>query len=60
MISARNNARFPRATVVKQILRLRRELDDLRDYLDLLEGRARNKGGKRYTTTEVKKKLGLD
>jgi cell division protein FtsB len=41
-------------------LRLRRELDDLRDYLDLLEARARNKGGKRYTTTEVKKKLGLD
>ena len=59
MISVRKNPRFRRAELVKQISWLRSQLDDLSDYLDLLEARAKNKNGKRYSTAEVKKKLGL-
>ena len=45
--------------VIKQIDRMREEMEDLRDYLDLLEARARNKGKPTYTAEEVKKKLGI-
>ena len=38
---------------------LREELEDLTDYLDLLEARARNFGKKRYSTEQVKKMLNL-
>ena len=45
--------------VVKEISRLREEVEDLMDYLDLLEARAKNKGKKTYTTDEVRSHLGL-
>jgi hypothetical protein len=45
--------------VIKRIAELREELEDLKDYLDLLEARARNFGKPRHSTQEVKKLLGL-
>lgn len=49
---ARNN-------VIRQISSLREQMEDLNDYLDLLEARARNKGKRTFTTDEVRKQLGL-
>jgi len=47
-------------TVVRnRLAKLREELEDLTDYMDLLEARARNLGKPRYTTAEVRKRLGL-
>ncbi len=34
-------------------------MEDLNDYLDLLEARARNEGKPTFTTDEVRKQLGL-
>jgi cell division protein FtsB len=45
--------------VVKEISRLREEVEDLMDYLDLLEARAKNKGKRTYTTDEVQTELEL-
>ena len=45
--------------VIKRINELREELEDLVDYLDLLEARARNFGKRRYGTEQVKKMLNL-
>jgi hypothetical protein len=45
--------------VVKRIAELREELEDLMDYLHLLEARAKNFGQPRRSTQEVKKLLGL-
>ena len=45
--------------VIKRIAKLREELEDLMDYLDLLEARARDFGKPRRSTQEVKKLLGL-
>lgn len=45
--------------VLKQISSLREQMEDLNDYLDLLEARARNKGKPTYSTEEVRKQLGL-
>lgn len=45
--------------VLREVSKLREEIEDLTDYLDLLEARARNEGKPRYTTTQVRKKLGL-
>ena len=45
--------------VIKRIAELREELEDLVDYLDLLEARAQNFGKRRYSTEQVKKMLGL-
>jgi cell division protein FtsB len=45
--------------VTKRIAELRDELENLIDYLDLLEARARNFGKKRYSTEQVKKMLGI-
>ena len=45
--------------VLKQISSLREQLEDLNDYLDLLEARARNKGKPTFSTEEVRKQLGL-
>lgn len=45
--------------VTKRIAELREELENLMDYLDLLEARARNFGRPRHSTQEVKKLLGL-
>ena len=46
-------------TVLKQIGSLREQMEDLHDYLDLLEARARNSGKPTFTTDEVRKQLGL-
>ena len=45
--------------VVERIAELRQELEDLVDYLDLLEARPQNFGKRRYSTDEVKKILNL-
>ena len=45
--------------VIKKIGDLREELEDLIDYLDLLEARVQNFGKKRYSTEQVKKILNL-
>jgi len=45
--------------VRKRIRELREELENLIDYLDLLEARARNFGKPRYTSAQVKKLLKL-
>jgi cell division protein FtsB len=46
-------------TVLKQISSLREQMEDLNDYLDLLEARARNKGKPTFSTEEVRQQLGL-
>ena len=46
-------------TVLKQISSLREQMEDLDDYLDLLEARARNKGKPTFSTEQVRKHLGL-
>jgi cell division protein FtsB len=46
-------------TVLKQIGSLREQMEDLNDYLDLLEARARNKGKPTFSTEEVRKQLGV-
>ena len=45
--------------VTQRIAELREELENLIDYLDLLEARALNFGKKRYSTEQVKKMLQL-
>lgn len=45
--------------VVERIAELRQELENVVDYLDLLEARAQNFGKRRYSTEQVKKMLGL-
>lgn len=45
--------------VVERIAELRQELEDVVDYLNLLEARAQNFGKRRYSTEQVKKMLGL-
>ena len=56
-----NKTRFRREQkyVIERIAKLREELEDLIDYLDLLEARAQNFGKKRYSTEQVKKMLKL-
>ncbi|HET7625265.1 MAG TPA: hypothetical protein VFM25_08365 [Verrucomicrobiae bacterium] len=44
---------------IKQISALREQMDDLNDYLDLLEARARNKGKRTYSIDGARKQLGL-
>lgn len=46
-------------TVLKQISSLRDQMEDLNDYLDLLEARARNQGKPTFTTDQVRQKLDL-
>jgi hypothetical protein len=45
--------------VTQRIAELREELENLIDYLDLLEARALNFGKKRHSTEQVKKILGI-
>jgi len=54
-----NKPRFKREQkyVTERIAELREELENLIDYLELLEARARNFGKKRYNTEQVKKML---
>jgi hypothetical protein len=46
-------------TVLKEISKLREQLDDLHDYLDLLDARARNQGKPRLSMDNMRAKLGL-
>jgi LytS/YehU family sensor histidine kinase len=43
----------------EQIATLREELEDLNDYLDLVEARVRDQDKPRLTHSEVKKRYGL-
>ena len=43
----------------EQIATLREELEDLNDYLDLVEARVRDEGKPRLTHDSVKKRYGL-
>ena len=43
----------------REISRLQEDLCDMFDHLAVLEARAKSAGGKRYSTVEVKKALGL-
>jgi hypothetical protein len=45
--------------VIDRIAELRQELEDLVDYLDLLEARAQNFGKRCYSAEQIKKMLGL-
>jgi len=45
--------------VVERIAELREKLEDLVDYLDLIEARAQNFGKSRHSTERVKKILKL-
>ncbi|HUJ10742.1 MAG TPA: hypothetical protein VL171_12005 [Verrucomicrobiae bacterium] len=59
MIPATAKFQKQQTRVLKQIRKMRDEMEDLHDYLDLLEARAVNEGKATYTTNEVKAKLGL-
>ena len=48
-----------RKNVIEQLSALRERMEDLNDYLDLLEARARNKGKRTCTKDEVRMQLGL-
>jgi hypothetical protein len=56
-----NKSRFKQEQkyVIERIAELREELENLVDYLDLLEARAQNFGKRRYSTEQVKKMLQL-
>lgn len=55
----KSSATTQRKNVIKQISSLREQVEDLHDYLNLLEARARNKGKRTFTTEEVRQQLGL-
>jgi hypothetical protein len=57
MIKATGKFQKRQSNVLKQIRKMRAEMEDLQDYLDLLEARAVNKGKATYSTGGVKKKL---
>ena len=61
MINQREKPTFKtqQKNVLKEISRLREELDDLTDYLDLLDARARNQGKPRLSMDAMRKRLGL-
>lgn len=61
MIKPREKPTFKvqQQNVRKEISRLREELEDLTDYLDLLDARARNQGKPRLNMDAVRKQLGF-
>jgi len=58
-VAEKSAVKNQRKNVIAQISSLREQMEDLNDYLDLLEARARNKGRRTFTTAEVRKQLGL-
>jgi hypothetical protein len=42
-----------------EVTRLREDLGDMLDHLAAIEARAKSAGGKRHTTAEIKKALGI-
>jgi len=59
MIKATAQFQKQQTRVLKQIRKMREEMEDLHDYLDLLEARAVNEGKGTYTSRQVKARLGL-
>jgi cell division protein FtsB len=59
-IAEKSAVKNQRKNVIAQISVLREQVEDLDDYLDLLEARARNKGKRTFTTEEVRREIGLD
>ena len=61
MISAATSTDFGtnRRYVARQVAKLRHEIADLTDYLDMLEARAKNLGKPRLSTAAMKQRLGL-
>ena len=43
----------------REVTRLREDLGDMLDHLTVIEARTKSAGGKRRTTAEVKKALGI-
>ena len=43
----------------REVTRLQEDLGDMQDHLAVIEARAKSAGGKRHTTAEIKKALGL-
>jgi hypothetical protein len=43
----------------REVTRLQEDLGDMLDHLTVIEARAKSAGGKRHSTAEVKKALGL-
>ena len=58
-IAEKPNVKKQQKVVIEQISALREQMDDLNDYLDLLEARARNKGKRTFSMDEVRKQLGI-
>jgi hypothetical protein len=58
-IAKKPSVKTARKNVIAKISSLREQVEDLNDYLDLLEARARTKGKRVFTTEEVRKELGL-
>jgi hypothetical protein len=58
-VTKNNRFKQEQKYVVQRIAELREELEDLIDYLDLLEARAQNLGKPRLSTEQVKKMLKL-
>lgn len=46
--------------ILRQIEEVKASVEDMRDYLDLLEARIRNKGRRRYSLEHAKKRLNLE
>lgn len=55
-VSSPKKAKMP---VTKQLDMVKTQLEDLRDYVELLEARVENKGKPRYSLDEAKQKLQL-
>jgi hypothetical protein len=43
----------------REVTRLQEDLGDMLDHLAVIEARAKSAGGKRYSTAEVKRALGI-
>ena len=54
-----NTVQQGRKIVRGRLDKLREEMEDLEDYLDVLEARASNVGKPTYTTEQVRARLGL-
>jgi len=56
---ARKNVTTKIARRRRGLMRLQEAIENLLDYLAVLEARAKSAGGKRYSTAEVKRALGI-
>jgi cell division protein FtsB len=58
-VAEKSTVKKQQKKVISQISSLREQVEDLHDYLNLLEARARNKGKRTYSTDDIRKQLGL-